>query len=159
MKRIIVLLVVMTLINGLLIGNNDPIEVNTEEDKRIEVSMTMEVYGAVQLYSVLKEEIELINTEVIEEPGKENRNNWHLAYNRDYFIGYNDNKVEAITPINFKQLAKKYFADLPILAASIGRKGFRYKNLPTIILYYNKQIIQGKTIIKEDKLVVKQHRE
>lgn len=154
--RIIFFLVAIILMSGNLVANT---EIVLEADRPMEVSMTVEINGAIKLYSVLKEEIELIDTEIIEEADKENTNNWHLAYNRDYFIGYNDAKVEAITPSNFKRIAKKYFENIPGLTASIGKRGFRYKNLPTIIAYYNKQIIEGKTLTKADKLVVKQIRQ
>lgn len=157
-QSIILLLIATTLISGKSIGNNDPLGAIIEENRFMEESMTMEINGAIKLYSILKEDIELIDTEVIPEINKENTNNWNVAYNRDYFIGYSDTNVEAITPSNFKRIAKKYFANIPELAASIGKQGFRYKNLPTIILYYNKQIIEGKTLTKEDKLSIKEIR-
>jgi len=118
--------------------------------------MNIEINGVIKLYSILKEDIELIDTEIVIEENKEETNEWYLAYNRDYYIGYSDTNLEAITPSNFKRIAKKYFASAPELAASIGKRGFRYKNLPAIILYFNKQITEGKALIKEDKLTVKQ---
>lgn len=154
--KIIVLLAVTTLMNGALIGNNNPVPPSAVADRLMSELMTVEIAGAVQLYSVLKEEIELIDTETIQEIDKEATNDWHLAYNRDYFIGFSTDKVEAITPTNFKRIAKKYFANTPELAASIGKRGFRYKNLPTIISYYNNQITQGKALTKADKLLVKE---
>ena len=156
--KIILFLSAIILINGNLVGNNEMISSSTVEDnKPVEtyMDMDMEIDGTIQLYSVLKEEIELIDTELISDVHKKEAINWSLAYNRDYFIGYSDTKVEAITPSNFKRIAKKYFADLPELAANIGKKGFRYKNLPTIILYYNKRITKGEALTKKDKLLVK----
>ncbi len=151
MKRSIIFFLVATiLMNGNLLANTKLVEA----DRLMEVSMTVEINGAIKLYSVLKEEIELIDTEAIQEMQEKSTNNWHLAYNRDYFIGYSDTEVEAITPSNFKRIAKKYFANIPGLAANIGKKGFRYKNLPTIIAYYNKQIIEGKPLTKQDQLIV-----
>lgn len=157
MQRLILLLAVTTLMNGMLIGNNNPV-VPSVENELVGPTMTTEISGAIQLYSILKEDIELIDTEAIPGIANKNTTDWHLAYNRDYFIGYNADKMEAITPSNFKRIAKKYFASTPELVGSIGKKGFRYKNLPTIILYYNNQVTQGKNITKEDKLVVKQIR-
>ena len=158
MRRIILLLAVTTLMNGMLIGNNNPVVPSIAESKFVGPSMTTEISGTIQLFSLLKEDIELIDTEAISGIDNKNTADWHLAYNRDYFIGYNADKVEAITPSNFKRIAKKYFASTPELVGSIGKKGFRYKNLPTIILYYNNQVTEGKSITKEDKLVVKQIR-
>ena len=151
MKQSIIFFLGAILMNVNLIANT---EVVMEAEGVIEVSMTVEMNGAIKLYSVLKEEIELIDTEAIEETQGKSTNNWHLAYNRDYFIGFDNAKAEAITPSNFKRIAKKYFANIPGLAASIGKKGFRYKNLPTIIAYYNKQMIQGETLTKQDQLIV-----
>ena len=153
--RIILLLITITLLNGQLIGSTEPIIDGLVETKVMETAMIVEINGAIQLYSVLKEEIELIDTELIQNANRENPDNWHLAYNRDYFIGYNDTDVEAITPSNFKRIAKKYFANTPYLVEKIGKRGFRYKNLPTIISYYNKQITQGEGLTKADKLLIK----
>jgi len=154
--RIILLLVAISLIVGESIGNNLPIGSIVEEIRLADDFRAMEINGAIKLYSILKEDIELIDTEVIAEIVKENANNWSLAYNRDYFIGYSDTTLELVTPRNFKRIAKKYFANIPELAASIGKRGFKYKNLPTIILYYNKQIVEGRALIKEDKLPIKE---
>lgn len=153
--KILILLVAMISINGQIFGNNELIDSKVEETKVLVALMTMEINGAIQLYSVLKEEIELIDTEVIQNVSKESTSNWQLAYNRDYFIGFSESEVEAVTPSNFKRIAKKYFESNTGLVASLGKRGFRYKNLPTIILFYNKQIIQGKALTKRDKLTVK----
>lgn len=159
MKHIILFLVGITLINGKLIGSNEPISTGIEGIEPMELSMNIEINGAIKLYSVLKEDIELIDTEMVTVADKLGTNSeWHLAYNKDYYIGYSDTNIEAITPSNFKRIAKKYFANAPELASSIGKKGFRYKNLPTIILYYNKQIVAGEALTKADKLTVKQIR-
>jgi len=154
--KIIFLLIAVILMNGNLIGSNEPVLINIEEKELLEASMNIEISGAIKLYSVSKEDIELIDTEIITD--KNNESKWYLAYNRDYYIGYKDAEIEAVTPSNFKRIAKKYFANISELAENIGQKGFRYKNLPTIILYFNKQTIEGKALVKEDKLTIEQIR-
>ncbi|MFK7937232.1 MAG: hypothetical protein AB8G22_27200 [Saprospiraceae bacterium] len=148
--KIILFSLFFTLINVQLIGSTEPIT----ENKFVEESMTLEVDGAVKLYSISKEDIELIDTEFIQETDERVINNWQLATNKDYFISYESGKIEAISPKNFKRITKKYFADLPALATSIGKRGFRYKNLPTMILFYNKQMQEGKALTKADQILV-----
>ena len=160
MKHIVLLfLASVVLTNGNLLGNNELVSLLATDNKEPLVAaehMDMEINGVIQLYSVLKEEIELIDMELLSNGFEKESKDWTLAYNRDYFIGYDNVDVEAITPSNFKRIAKKYFSDLPELSASIGKKGFRYKNLPTIILFYNKRITKQGALTKQDKLSVKE---
>ena len=162
MKHIVFLfLAAILLTNGNLLGNNEVVSVLATDKKKpliVEdhIYMDMEINGVVQLYSVLKEEIELIDTELLSNGLEKEAKDWTLANNRDYFIGYDNVNVEAITPSNFKRIAKKYFSDLPELSGIIGKKGFRYKNLPTIILFYNKRITKQGALTKQDKLSVKE---
>lgn len=155
MKKLILLITAIILININLLANTEP---KSEENKTVlvEENLNLEVNGTIQLYSVLKEDIELIDTEAIPNANKTVTNNFTLVYNRDYYIGFDNDHVEAITPTNFKRMAKKYFANVPELAEMIGKPGFRYKNLPTIILFFNKKIAENKGITKEDKLVIKE---
>ncbi|MEM6319901.1 MAG: hypothetical protein AAF960_19675 [Bacteroidota bacterium] len=59
-------------------------------------------------------------------------------------------RSELITPANFRKLAKKYFADTPELSKRIGKRGFRYENLPFMILYHNKSIKKGNPLTIAD---------
>lgn len=54
-----------------------------------------------------------------------------------YFIG-NSEGIEAIDGGNYKKLIPQYLKDAPELYSRLGRKGFRFKNLPTMIIYYNR---------------------
>lgn len=145
------------MVNEVLIGNINPFFPAIESNSPVERAfMDMEIVGPLKLFSVLKEDIELIDTEIVHEVNENDANDWFLAYNRDYFIGYSEAEVEQISPSNFKKIAKKYFANTLELAQNIGKKGFRYKNLPSMILYYNEKMIEGKAVTKEDKLLVKE---
>ena len=159
MKQIILLVTAIILINSNLIGNttlNTDGTIYYKKSISAKENMNLEIDGTIQLYSLLKEDIELIDTEAIPNVNRTVTSEFTLAYNRDYFIGFGDDKVEAITPMNFKKVANKYFSDVPELAEMLGKTGFRYKNLPTIILFYNKKITENKGLTKEDKLVVKE---
>ena len=63
--KIIFLLIAVILMNGNLIGSNEPVLINIEEKELLEASMNIEISGAIKLYSVSKEDIELIDTEII----------------------------------------------------------------------------------------------
>ncbi len=54
-----------------------------------------------------------------------------------FYIGIGS-KVEQINAGNYNRLLKKYLPNSPKLHKRIGKKGFSYKDLPTIISYYNR---------------------
>lgn len=56
-----------------------------------------------------------------------------------YYIGFNK-EVEEINSRNYKQLIKKYLPEVKDLHQRLGKRGFRYENIPSMILYYNKLI-------------------
>lgn len=154
--KIISILVISILFSiGNLWSTNNPIIVTTiANEKTVEIAMHLEIDGAVKLYSVLKEEATLIDAEaeVVPTTNKVNFINWVLHPNKDFYIGFGDN-VEAITPGNFKKLVKKYFVNAPELTQRIGKRGFRYKNLPSMILYYNKVVNKEEALTKKDLVV------
>ena len=137
-KQIIFLLSMAIAFNHTsLLGNNDSTLVKPAKDKApAEVSMNLEIDGTIKLYSTLKEDIyeETEETAPIKDEGFIN---WVLNPDKDFYIGFGE-EVEAITPTNFKRLAKKYFSSSPELAKRIGKRGFRYKNLPSMIIFFNK---------------------
>jgi len=146
-KIIFLSLISIFLIQNTLLSSNDPILVTTKkEDKLVKVSMNLEIEGAVKLYSVLKKDI-------VEEDGVSAKEvtltNWVLHPNKDFYIGAGA-EAEMITPLNFKRLAKKYFTAIPELTKKIGKRGFRYKNLPSMILFYNKMMTNQGGLTKED---------
>lgn len=54
-----------------------------------------------------------------------------------YFIG-NDEGIEAIYSGNYKELIPQYLKNAPELYSRLGRNGFRFENLPSMIIYYNR---------------------
>lgn len=58
------------------------------------------------------------------------------AYVKRYFLKYDD-VVEKITPYNYKKILRRHLPDAPELHQRLGRPGFRYENLSSIIRYYN----------------------
>lgn len=47
--------------------------------------------------------------------------------------------VEPITKSNYKKILRSYFYDAPDLLGQLGKKGYRFKDLPKWIEFYNKQ--------------------
>jgi len=122
---------------------NNPVMVfKVENNRKIAMLMDLEINGAIKLYSFLEEEYmpifigdnQTVNRKVI---------------NKSYCIGVTD-EVEVITPRNLKKMAKKYFKDAPALQKNIGKHGFRFENLPFMILFYNKLMEKGEPLTKED---------
>ena len=116
-RKLFLLLAAITLINGLLIANIKPVLPEMEYNPLIGITfiMDLEITGTLNLYSILKEDIELIDTEVVEEADKGD-NDWFLVYNRDYYIGYTAKDAVAVSPSNFKRTARKYFSNTPVNA-------------------------------------------
>ena len=154
-KQIIFLLSIAILFNNTsLIGNNDSTLVTTIKDKRVlGTSMNLEIDGTIKLYSTLKEDI-YEETEKSTPVKDEKFITWVLNPDKDFYIGFGD-KAEAITPTNFKRLAKKYFSASPELVNRVGKRGFRYKNLPSMIMFFNKMAAQEGGLTKEDIMATK----
>lgn len=53
-----------------------------------------------------------------------------------YFLGIEGNVIE-ITPGNYKKKIKKYLPNAPALHKRLGRPGFRFDNLSSMIKFYN----------------------
>ena len=85
------------------------------------------IIGAVSLYRQAYEESQ-VRLEVI---GPE----LHVIRHR-YFIG--GDVIEEINFDNYRPLIKKYLANAPEILQKLGRSGFRYENIPSMIVYYNR---------------------
>lgn len=53
-----------------------------------------------------------------------------------YFIG--EKLIEEINAVNYKKLIRQYLKNAPDLHRKLGRFGFRYENVPSMIMYYNR---------------------
>jgi len=131
---------------GILWGTNNPIAV-IKKDKNSKNSklLFLEIDGSIQLFSKVIETYELI------ESNENSFNEVKTGVIKEYYIGMKqEEEVELIIAANFKKLAKKYFVDTPELAKRIGKRGFRYENLPFMILYHNKLIDSGGALTVAD---------
>lgn len=48
------------------------------------------------------------------------------------------NKIEKLTPLNYKKLIKRHLVNATLLHQELGKKGFRFENIPSMIDYYNR---------------------
>ena len=136
-----------------LLGNNDTTLFREVDKEPLKVNMDLEINGAISLYSVLKDDAEE-SQDIVQATSDDAIINWVLHPNKDFYIS-DGNKVEMITPSNFRRMAKKYFADSPELVEMIGKRGFRYKNLPSMIIYYNKMKMNEGGLTKEDIMALR----
>jgi len=131
---------------GILLGTNNPIAVlkKVSDSKKIEL-LIVEIDGPIQLFSKVVDTYELVEV---------NANSYREVKTgvlKHYYIGNNESEeVEYVISANFKKVAKKYFKDTPVLAKKIGKRGFRYENLPFMILYHNKLINNSGTLTVAD---------
>jgi len=145
MKKILIGLT-MLFSCGILLGTNNPIAVLKKEkgSKKIKL-LLLEIDGPIQLFSKVVDTYEWVEV---------NDNNFREVKTgviKQYYIGANDKEeVEYVIHANFKKVAKKYFKDTPELAKKIGKRGFRYENLPFMILYHNKLINNSGSLTVDD---------
>ena len=131
-----------------LFANKTPMLVTTLQGANLEeVSMNLEIDGAIKLYSVVNEDDE--GKEIIHTRKENAFTNWVLHPYKYFYIG-TGSETEMITLANYKRLVKKYFTATPELIKLLGKRGFRYKNLPSMILYHNKKVTDGSGLTKED---------
>ena len=52
-----------------------------------------------------------------------------------FYIGYD--LVERVGTDNFEYIVKREMADAPLIIENLGKDGFRYENLPSMVYYYN----------------------
>ena len=70
-----------------------------------------------------------------------------------FYIGTGTgNEVERISSGNFRRLVRKYLPDATDLHKRIGKRGFRFENLPSMILYYNKHISENPTPLTKQEI-------
>lgn len=152
-QKIIFLLSAASIFSNIsLSANSDSIMIITiNNNEPLGVPMNLEINGTIKLYSVLKSNADE-KTEILQVTSDVDFINWVLNPDKDFYIGSNDKEAEIITPSNFKRLAKEYFAAIPELADNVGKRGFRYKNLPSMILFYNKMMTKEEGLTKEDIL-------
>lgn len=53
-----------------------------------------------------------------------------------YYLG--KDQIEEISRDNYRELVRKYLVEAPELHRKLGRIGFRYENVPSMIIYYNR---------------------
>ena len=115
-----------------ILANNEPV-------------MVLKVIGnekeAVYMYQAVDGPIELFfeSTEVTEY-GRNSENGFFAVATKRvnlFYIG-TGKEVERINPGNYKRLIQKYLPNAPELHKRIGKRGFRFENLPSMVLYYNK---------------------
>ena len=54
-----------------------------------------------------------------------------------FFVGVAEGLV-SITPKNYNKVIKQHLPDAPELHQKLGRRGFRYENIPQMIEFYNR---------------------
>ncbi|MEL7123133.1 MAG: hypothetical protein AAFO07_27030, partial [Bacteroidota bacterium] len=71
---------------------------------------------------------------VLQKP--ENKYETALVNVKRYFIGVEDQIIE-ITPLNYKQMIKKYLPHAPDLHNRLGKKDFQFENIEEMFTFYN----------------------
>lgn len=142
--RIISLAALFLILASKINASNDPVIVIVTEGKKKEVAvMLTEIDGPVQLFS-LSNQIE----EIVHINGLVSRK-VVMGMNKEYYIGQN-RQVELITEKNFKSILKKYLVSSPEIHDRLGKRGFRFENLPFMILFHNKRVTKGVPLTRND---------
>ena len=139
---------------GLLFGttifanNTEPIMVlKVEGEEKKMAYMYQTVDGPIQLFFEIDEVVEY---------QRDGINGFFAVGTRKVnylYIGTGTgNEVERISPGNFRRLVRKYLPDATDLHKRIGKRGFRFENLPSMILYYNKHISENPTPLTKQEV-------
>lgn len=145
MKKILLGIAILFFSFGILLGTNNPTFLKKIKNSKETKLLLLEIDGPIQLFSKITDTYEIV--EVNENSFRE----ISTGVVKEYYIGTDKEEVvEFVIPANFKKVAKKYFADTPELAKRIGKRGFRYENLPFMILYHNKLVDKGETLTAAD---------
>lgn len=104
-------------------NNNDPVTIKYQEN---EIEVTPLVSGAFKLF--LHHETKLVK-------GPQYRKSKTVLVRR-YYLKFND-QVEKITPYNYKKIIATHLSNAPDLHQKLGKPGFRYENIPSMVNYYN----------------------
>lgn len=147
MKNVSIFLSLFFFIGFSLKGSNEPVVVmKVDGENKITTVMFQVVEGAVKLF------YEPTDILVFED-----RSTTITTIDVDLFYIGTSNEVEQINSGNYKRLVKKYLPNAPDLHQRLGKRGFRFENLPSMILYYNKNVVgESKPITKAEisKLLV-----
>ncbi len=145
MKKILLGISILFFSFGLIWGTNNPLFLKKTKNSKEPTLLLLELDGPIQLFSKVTDTYEIV--EVNENSFREIK----TGVVKEYYIGNDRGEVvEFVIPANFKKVARKYFADTPELAKRIGKRGFRYENLPFMILYHNKLVGKGETLTAAD---------
>ena len=145
MKKILLGIGILFFSFGILSSTNNPVILKKTKNSKELTLLLLEIDGPIQLFSKVTDTYEIV--EVNENSFRE----ISTGVIKEYYIGTDKEEVvEYVIPANFKKVAKEYFADTPELAKRIGKRGFRYENLPFMILYHNKLVGKGETLTVAD---------
>ena len=132
MKKLSIFLSFFFLTGIYLIGNDKPVVVmKIEGEKKRATLMYQTVDGPVKLYY---EPADIIVFE--------DKSTTITTLEVDLFYIGTNNEVEQINSGNYKRMVKKYLPNAQELHQRLGKRGFRFENLPSMILYYNKNILE-----------------
>lgn len=136
-KNIFVLLIGF-LFSTILLANNEPVEVMKKEGNKKEVAVMYSVVdGSVKLFYEPTEVTEFTRT------GEYDFTAIATQEIDIFYIGTNE-EVEQINAGNYKRLIKKHLPNALELHKRLGKRGFRFENVPSMVLYYNKRVIGNK---------------
>lgn len=148
MKKIphIIILLFCLFIGSIALANNEPVVVNKiiGNEKEIAV-MYLAVDGPVKLFYEPTDVIEYERT---------NENGFTAIASKEidlFYIG-TGKEVEQINPGNYKRLVQKYLPQATELHKRIGKRGFRFENLPSMVLYYNKHLTGKRTPLTKKEI-------
>ena len=134
MKNTIIFLALCFFIVNAIKANNEPVVVmKTNGEKEEVANMYPIVEGAVKLFY---EPDDIVVFDDRDE--QENTTIATLKVNL-FYIG-TSKQVEQINSGNYKRLVKKYLPHAYDLHQRLGKRGFRFENLPSMLLYYNRKV-------------------
>lgn len=142
---IFVSLFLHTLVGHSIQANNEPMAVTKIVGADKEVTLMYQIVeGAVNLFY---EPTDVIQYKIKDQEGFVAVNTVEVDI---YYIGIGK-EVEQINPGNYKRFIRKYLPNASELYQRLGKRGFRFENIPSMILYYNKSVVgKSQPLTKSD---------
>lgn len=129
MKNLIVLFAIFLLLGTTFASSTDTIVKETTKGKWIEVEVLSE--GNINMFS---HESQVIPTTIPEDPFED-----YTKTYTTFFISKGENELVEIKISNYKDVLKNQMKDNPELASRVGQKGYKFQDLESMILQYNKK--------------------
>jgi len=128
MKAKTIFFLTVLLFGSFLYATSHPVEKINKNGKKVFLNTVAE--GSIDLY---EREVAVLKPTIPEDPMES-----YTEMQTSYYISKNNfENIQELNNSNYKKILKSIMADKPDLAKEIGKKGYRYKDIESMVQAYN----------------------